>query len=214
MVAAPTRRRSRRLSRQRRRQRLLRLPSREGSDSGPWEKQSPESQEGSSARPLPITSEPEREALVDEAIALFGSKYGRTLSRDEAGRTMYRLTAFYGLLVEMGSPEELPMRMLFQPLGDGTFHRACEADSFRALVAAFLDDPNYERADVETRLVARLRIADDVRLLGQMQGRIVAIGDRDGENVVNVASDEPFIRSLDRLGVVSLAPNFAGEASG
>ena len=91
---------------------------------------------------------------------------------------------------------------------------ACEADSFRALVAALLDDPNYERADVETRLVARLRIADDVRLLGQMQGRIVVTGDRDGENVVNVASDEPFIRSLDRLGVVSLAPNFAGEASG
>lgn len=80
--------------------------------------------------------------------------------------------------------------------------------------AAILDDPNYERADVETRLVARLRIADDVRLLDEMQGRIVAIGDRDSENVVNVASDEPFMRSLDRLGVVSLAPGSAGEASG
>jgi hypothetical protein len=34
------------------------------------------------------------------------------------------------------SPQELPMRMLFQPLGNGTFHRACEADSFRGLVAA------------------------------------------------------------------------------
>ena len=112
------------------------------------------------------------------------------------------------------SRQELQMRMLFQPLGNGTFHRACEADSFRALVAAILDDPNYERADLETRLVQRLRIADDIRLLGQMQGQILNVGDRDGENVINVASDEPFIRSLDRLGVVSLAPNTEVKAGG
>ena len=54
------------------------------------------------------------------------------------------------------SRQELPMRMLFQPLGNGTFHRACEADSFRGLVAAMLDDPAYERGGIETRLVARL----------------------------------------------------------
>ena len=116
--------------------------------------------------------------------------------------------------IHLDSARDLLLRMLFQPLGNGTFHRACEADSFRALVAAILDDPNYERADLETRLVQRLRITDDVRLLGQMQGQILKVGDRDGENVVNIASDEPFIRSLDRLGVVSLAPSTEVKAGG
>ena len=104
------------------------------------------------------------------------------------------------------SRQELPMRMLFQPLGDGSFHRAAEADSFRGLVAAILDDPAYERSDAETRLVRRLRMADDIRLLEEMQGRNVGVADRDGDNVINISSDEPFIRSLHRLGVVSLAP--------
>ncbi len=104
------------------------------------------------------------------------------------------------------SRQQLPMRMLFQPLGNGTFHRACEADSFRGLVAALLDEPDYELADVETRLVARLRIADEVRLLAEVDGRQLTVGDRDGPETINVASDEPFIRSLDQLGFVSLEP--------
>jgi hypothetical protein len=96
--------------------------------------------------------------------------------------------------------------MLFQPLGDGLFHRACEADSFRSLVAALLDEPDYELADVETRLVARLRIADDVRLLAAVDGRQLTVADRDAPDAINIASDEPFIRSLDHLGFVSLEP--------
>ena len=104
------------------------------------------------------------------------------------------------------SRQQLPMRMLFQPLGNGTFHRACEADSFRGLVAALLDEPDYELADVETRLVARLRLADEVRLLAEVDGRQLTVGDRDGPETINVASDEPFIRSLDHLGFVSLEP--------
>ncbi len=98
------------------------------------------------------------------------------------------------------------MRMLFQPLGNGTFLRACEADSFRGLVAAVLDDPAYESGGVETRLVARLRIADEVRLLAEVDGRQLTVGDRDGPETINVASDEPFIRSVDQLGFVSLEP--------
>jgi hypothetical protein len=112
------------------------------------------------------------------------------------------------------SRQELPMRMLFQPLGNGTFHRACEADSFRGLVAALLDDPSYESGDVKTRLLTRLRLADDVLLLATTQRQTVSIGDRDGENVINVASDERFIKSLDRLGVVSLAPGSVAEGDG
>ena len=104
------------------------------------------------------------------------------------------------------TPPELALRMLFQPLGDGLFHKACEADSFRGLVAALLDEPDYELADVETRLVARLRIADEVRLLAGVDGRQLTVGDRDGPETINVASDEPFIRSLDQLGFVSLEP--------
>src|SRR5438128_8399851 len=100
------------------------------------------------------------------------------------------------------SQQQLPMRMLFQPLGDGTFHRACEADGFRGLVAAMLDDPAYENRDVETRLMSRLRLADDVVLLALIEGeRTLRIEDRDAEGTINVASDERFIRSLDQLGL-------------
>lgn len=105
------------------------------------------------------------------------------------------------------SRQELPMRMLFQPLGDGTFHRACEADSFRGLVAAMLDEPTYESGDVETRLVNRLRLADELVLLARIENQPgMLIGDKDGDHTINVASDERFIRSLDRLSLASLDP--------
>ncbi len=105
------------------------------------------------------------------------------------------------------SRRELPMRMLFQPLGDGTFHRACEADSFRGLVAAVLDDHDYENGDLESRLATRMRLADDLVLLAMVQQQQpVLVSDRDAEQTINVASDERFIRSLDRLGLVSLEP--------
>ena len=96
--------------------------------------------------------------------------------------------------------------MLFEPAGGGIFFRACEADSWRGLVAAILDDPDYETADAETRLVNRLRLADDVVLLAEMEGRKVQVADRDAPDTVNVQSDEPFIQSLDRVGFVSLPP--------
>jgi len=108
------------------------------------------------------------------------------------------------------SRQELPIRMLFQPLGNGTYHRACEADSFRGLVAAMLDDPSYETGDVETRLVNRLRLADELVLLARIDNQpSVLVGDEDADQTINVASDERFIRSLDRLGLVSLDPTLS-----
>jgi len=108
------------------------------------------------------------------------------------------------------SRQQLPMRMLFQPLGNGTFLKACEADSFRGLVAAMLDDPTYESGDVETRLVNRLRLADELVLLARIENEpSLLIGDRDADLTINVASDERFIRSLDRLGLVSLEPTLS-----
>ena len=102
---------------------------------------------------------------------------------------------------------QLPLRMLLQPTGDGLFLRAAEADSFRGLVAAILDDPGYEAEDLERRLMQRLRIADDVVLLAKVAGEpMVSVSDRDGERTLNVSSDQRFIRSLDRLGYVSLDP--------
>ena len=109
--------------------------------------------------------------------------------------------------INPASRQQLPMRMLFQPLGDGTFHRACEADSFRGLVAAMLDDPTYESGDVETRLVNRLRLADELVLLARIENQPgMLIGDKDADQTINVASDERFIRSLDRLSLASLDP--------
>jgi hypothetical protein len=103
--------------------------------------------------------------------------------------------------------KQLPLRMLFQPTGDGLFLRGAEADSLRGLVAAILDDPGYEAEDLERRLMHRLRIADDVVLLAEVAGEPkVSVSDRDGERTLNVSSDQRFIRSLDRLGYVSLDP--------
>jgi len=108
------------------------------------------------------------------------------------------------------SRQQLPLRMLFQPLGNGTFLKACEADSFRGLVAAMLDDPAYESGDVEARLVNRLRLADELVLLARIENEpSLLIGDRDADLTINVASDERLIRSLDRLGLVSLEPTLS-----
>jgi hypothetical protein len=109
-------------------------------------------------------------------------------------------------------PPELALRMLMQPAGLGTFHGACEADGFRGLVAALLEDPGYELADPETRLVHRLRLAHDVALIAQALGRPrPAIADLDAPATINVSSDEPLIRSLHRLGFVSLEPEVADD---
>lgn len=116
-------------------------------------------------------------------------------------------------LIHPGDPQELPLRMLFHPVGEGVFNKACEADSFRGLVAALLDDPAYETATQQARLAERLRIANDVALLAQLKGRRLQISDRDGAETIVIASDEPLMESLDRLGFVSLAPGPGRKAS-
>jgi len=103
------------------------------------------------------------------------------------------------------TPPELSLRMLFQPAGDGVFHRACEADGYRALVAALLDDPGYESAGVPERLQARIRAAEDLVLLSEVEGLRLHVTSRDEASGVNVHSDEEFIRSLERVGFVSMA---------
>ncbi len=112
-------------------------------------------------------------------------------------------------LIYPGMRQELPLRMLFHPVGEGTYLRACEADTFRGLVAALLDHPDYERSNPETRLQLRLRLADDVKLLGGLAGLTYEVADRDGPATINTASDEPFLRSLHQLGVISLEPSLA-----
>jgi hypothetical protein len=118
-------------------------------------------------------------------------------------------------LIHPGERQELTLRMLLHPAGEGVYLKACEANSFRGLVAALLDDAGYETADAAARLGQRLRLADDVRLLAQLQDKQFRVTDRDEPNVINVSSDEPFLRSLHRLGFVSLNPSLAdltGEA--
>jgi hypothetical protein len=114
--------------------------------------------------------------------------------------------------IHPGSERQLPVRMLFQPAGDGTFLRACEADSWRGLVAALLDDPDYEMANAEDRLVERLRLAHDVQLLAALDDRVLAIADHDGAETLNISSDEPLLRSLDSMAFVSLEPRLKGSA--
>ena len=110
-------------------------------------------------------------------------------------------------LIHPGDRQELPMRMLFHPVGEGIYLRACEADSVRGLVAALLDDAGYETADAAARLGQRLRLANDARLLAQLQDKQIRVTDRDEASAINVSSDEAFLRSLHRLEFVSLEPS-------
>ncbi len=101
---------------------------------------------------------------------------------------------------------EMRLRMLFQPVASGHFHRACEADSYRALVAALLDDPEYEAAKLRKRLEERLRMAGDLVLVTEVDGRRLEVSDREGPTSINVHTDEELIRSLERIGFVSMSP--------
>ncbi len=117
----------------------------------------------------------------------------------------------------MVRPDErkvLPLRMLYQPAGGGVYFKACEASDFRALTAAILDDPVYETAPVVERLAQRLRLAHDVALLAELEGRKVQVADHEVPLTVNVANDEAFLRSLHRLGFISLAPSLVPGDSG
>ena len=109
-------------------------------------------------------------------------------------------------VIHPGDRQELPLRMLFHPVGEGVFLKACEADSHRGLVAALLDDPVHESADARARLVERLRLANDVALLAKLDGRRLQIGDRDAPGTIVIASDEDFLRSLQQVGFVSVSP--------
>jgi hypothetical protein len=117
-------------------------------------------------------------------------------------------------LIHQGDRQELSLRMLFHPAGEGVYLEACEADSFRGLVAALLDDAGYETATAKSRLAERLRAADDLRLLEGLENRRIRVSDRDEGNAINISSDEPFIRSLDRLGFLSLDPSLAEPGGG
>ena len=100
--------------------------------------------------------------------------------------------------------QELPFRMLFQPAPGGAFYRACEAEGYRGLVAALLDDPDYETAGLAGRLQARIRMADELVLISQLEDPALRARDQDEPGAINVHSDEEFIRSLDRIGFLSL----------
>jgi hypothetical protein len=116
-------------------------------------------------------------------------------------------------LIHPGDRQELSLRMLFHPAGEGAYLRACEADSYRGLVAALLNDVRYENGDVKTRLIQRLRLADDIVMLFQLEGRTILVSDRDDVNAIDISSDEPLIRSLDEFGIVSVEPSIAQRAN-
>jgi hypothetical protein len=107
-------------------------------------------------------------------------------------------------IIKPASAPELQLRMLFQPAGGELFHRAAEADSYRGLVAALIGDPGYETLKPLERLTERIRLAHEVLFLAELDEKQIRVADHDGDGVVNVSSDEPFIRSLDRVGYLSV----------
>jgi hypothetical protein len=109
------------------------------------------------------------------------------------------------LFIEPSSEQQLPFRMLFQPAGDAVFYRACEADDFRGLVAALLNDPDYETAPVADRLQSRIRMAEDLVLLNKLKDRHLRVSEGEATNAINVHTDQEFIRSLETIGFLSLA---------
>src|SRR5215510_11849453 len=53
-----------------------------------------------------------------------------------------------------------------------------------------------------------------MKLLGAIDDRTLAVADRDQPDAVNISSDEPFLRSLDALGFISLEPRLKDHRSG
>ena len=101
--------------------------------------------------------------------------------------------------------QEFPLRMLFERRGDDLYGEACEATDFRGLLAALMDDPDYETTvSAKDRLVQRLKLADSIRIIFAVDDKVLEVADRDGENIINIANDETMIRSLDRLEFVAL----------
>ena len=72
--------------------------------------------------------------------------------------------------IQPESAHRLPLRMLFQPAGDGVLYRGCEADSFRGLVAALLDDP--DSGDGVLRRIADMRFVRPQRCACQPARRV------------------------------------------
>ena len=68
-------------------------------------------------------------------------------------------------IVQLTSAERLRLRLLVQPTGSGVFHRGCEADGFRGLVAALLDDP--DSGDGVLRRIADMRFVRPQRCAWQ-----------------------------------------------
>ena len=96
--------------------------------------------------------------------------------------------------------------MLFQPAGEGVFYRACEANGYRGLVAALLNDAEYENATVADRLQSRIRMANDLVLLNELEHRYLHVTDHEAADAINVHTDQEFIHSLERIRFLSLAP--------
>ena len=71
-----------------------------GPESGPPLKES-------SSQPL-FGSDPDHEALIDEWVALFNRKYGRTVSRREAREMSDRMVALFKLLSDWDNRAESP----------------------------------------------------------------------------------------------------------
>ena len=67
----------------------------------------PPSTRGRALKPL-FASDPEHEALIDEWVALFSRKSGRTVSREEAREMSDRLVAFFELLIEWHNRAQSP----------------------------------------------------------------------------------------------------------
>jgi len=82
---------------------------------------------------------------------------------------------------------------------------ACEADGYRGLVAAILNDADYEDATLADRLLSRIRMAEDMVLIHELEDLQLGITDHDEADTINVHTDEEFIRSLERLEFLSLA---------
>jgi len=105
------------------------------------------------------------------------------------------------------TPRQLAFGILLDPVGDGTFRRACEAATWRGLVAALLGDPSYEAQPARERIFQRLRLTEDARFLGELVGQPnLRDGASESGRTIDMSSDESLIRSLDQLGLVSLEP--------
>ena len=95
-----------------------------------------------------------------------------------------------------------PFVMLHGITPEGQFTRGTSATSHTALVAALLDDPEYEHHDGPEQMKRRMHLATACAAAAALAGEALVISDVHGLNVLDIRSDATLIASLGQARII------------